>query len=64
MVRALECHFSPLPPMTVEAIGYGAGSHNLNGRPNVLRISVGELGQLTQPIGQVEDSQIAEKHWT
>jgi pyridinium-3,5-bisthiocarboxylic acid mononucleotide nickel chelatase len=43
MIRALECHFSSFPAMTVDAIGYGAGTHNLKGHPNVLRISVGEL---------------------
>lgn len=43
MIRALECGFSPFPEMTVDAIGYGAGSRNLNGHPNVLRISVGGL---------------------
>lgn len=52
MIRALECRFSPFPAMTVEAIGYGAGSRNLNGRPNVLRISVGELSEPLQATGQ------------
>jgi uncharacterized protein (DUF111 family) len=33
---------SPLPPMRVEAIGYGAGSRDFADRPNVLRIMVGE----------------------
>jgi uncharacterized protein (DUF111 family) len=48
MVRALECRFSPFPEMTVDTIGYGAGSRNLNGHPNVLRISVGELNAPVQ----------------
>lgn len=51
MIRALECRFSPFPAMTVEAIGYGAGSCNLNGRPNVLRISVGEVDESVQALG-------------
>lgn len=51
MIRALECGFSPFPEMTVDAIGYGAGSRNLNGHPNVLRISVGELDASAQAQG-------------
>jgi uncharacterized protein (TIGR00299 family) protein len=34
--------FGPLPSMTISAIGYGAGTRDLLGRPNVLRIVVGE----------------------
>jgi len=43
LVRALGCRFSAFPMMNVEVIGYGAGSRNPHGSPNVLRISVGEL---------------------
>jgi uncharacterized protein (DUF111 family) len=50
MVRALQCQFSPFPAMRVDAIGYGAGSCNLKGRPNVVRISVGELDESTHPL--------------
>ena len=49
MLRALECRFSSFPQMTVETIGYGAGYKNLNGQPNVLRISVGDLKQRRGP---------------
>ena len=45
LVRALGCRFSAFPVMSVEAIGYGAGSRNPHGTPNVLRISVGELAE-------------------
>ena len=34
--------FGPQPHMTVSAIGYGAGTADLEGQPNVLRIMVGE----------------------
>jgi len=43
LIRALNCRFSEFPPMKVERIGYGAGTRNPSGNPNVLRISIGEL---------------------
>jgi len=37
--------FGPQPPMTVSAIGYGAGAADLEGQPNVLRIMIGEAAE-------------------
>jgi len=34
--------FGPQPPMSVSAIGYGAGTTDLEGQPNVLRMMVGD----------------------
>jgi uncharacterized protein (TIGR00299 family) protein len=34
--------FGPVPPMTIERIGYGAGMRDNPGTPNVLRILIGE----------------------
>jgi pyridinium-3,5-bisthiocarboxylic acid mononucleotide nickel chelatase len=34
--------YGPLPPMRLEAAGHGAGSRDTPGRPNVLRLLVGE----------------------
>lgn len=34
--------YGPLPGMTVDRIGYGAGSKDFRGRPNVLRVVIGE----------------------
>lgn len=42
LLRALNVTSSNFPAMTVHATGYGAGSRDLAGRPNVLRLVVGE----------------------
>jgi pyridinium-3,5-bisthiocarboxylic acid mononucleotide nickel chelatase len=36
--------YGPLPPLTLQAVGNGAGSREIPGRPNVLRLLVGEDG--------------------
>jgi hypothetical protein len=48
LVRALDCSFSAFPSINVESIGYGAGSRELDGRPSVLRVSVGELTNVAE----------------
>jgi uncharacterized protein (TIGR00299 family) protein len=45
IVATLCSHFGPQPPMTVSAIGYGAGTADLEGQPNVLRLMVGEAAE-------------------
>ena len=42
LVATLAEAFGPWPPMTVAAVGYGAGDKELDGVPNVLRLVVGE----------------------
>jgi hypothetical protein len=42
LVTAHAQAYGPLPPLRVEAIGHGAGSRDTPGRPNVLRLIVGE----------------------
>ncbi|MBI9084531.1 MAG: nickel pincer cofactor biosynthesis protein LarC [Desulfobacterales bacterium] len=36
-------HFGPMPAMTVEKIGYGAGTREFNDRPNLLRVLLGTV---------------------
>jgi uncharacterized protein (TIGR00299 family) protein len=45
IVAALCDSFGPQPAMTVSAIGYGAGTADLEGQPNVLRIMIGESAE-------------------
>src|SRR5713101_878785 len=49
IVAALCDSFGPQPPMSVSAIGYGAGAADLEGQPNVLRLMVGEAAEKTMP---------------
>ncbi len=49
LLRALDCTFGQQPAMTVDQIGYGAGSRNPPGFPNVLRIHVGDSTEIKQP---------------
>ena len=47
LVRTLASSFGPLPAMTITASGYGAGGRELEGRPNVVQVVVGERAELT-----------------
>src|SRR2546426_12193866 len=54
LVATLAQSFGPLPPMKVERIGYGAGSRDLRGHPNLLRLFLGqriELGTRDSGVG-------------
>ena len=42
LVAALCEGYGPLPPMRLEAVGYGAGARELDERPNLVRVLVGE----------------------
>ena len=44
LLRALRCTFGPAPKFAAGAIGYGAGTRNPERFPNVLRLSLGEIG--------------------
>jgi uncharacterized protein (TIGR00299 family) protein len=48
LLKGLVRAFGPMPPMTVDRIGYGVGSRNLADRPNLLRILVGTETQELQ----------------
>jgi pyridinium-3,5-bisthiocarboxylic acid mononucleotide nickel chelatase len=51
ILQGLSASFDPLPPFTLEKVGYGAGNLDLPGRPNLLRLV---LGRPTLPVGRRE----------
>ncbi|MGB8582294.1 MAG: nickel pincer cofactor biosynthesis protein LarC [Candidatus Sulfotelmatobacter sp.] len=42
IVKTLASHFSSFPEMKIERSGYGAGSRDFPGHPNVLRLTIGQ----------------------
>ncbi len=42
LMTALADEFGPLPAMTVSAVGYGAGTADIPGRPNVVQVVIGQ----------------------
>jgi uncharacterized protein (DUF111 family) len=55
LVATLVDHFGPLPPLTLETIGYGAGTRDLAERPNILRLLVGEMAASGDDSGWEQD---------
>ena len=41
ILKACEAQCEPCPPMTLAAVGYGAGTRDLPGHPNLLRLYLG-----------------------
>ena len=57
LLRALCDDFGPLPDMRVSATGYGAGSRDINGMPNVLQVVIGEsstIAKVSEPMVLLE----------
>jgi uncharacterized protein (TIGR00299 family) protein len=51
LLAALATGFGPLPAMSIECSGFGAGSRELEGRPNVTQVVIGEQAEVL-PAGQ------------
>ncbi|MFZ4720724.1 MAG: nickel pincer cofactor biosynthesis protein LarC, partial [Ilumatobacteraceae bacterium] len=47
LMTALADEFGPMPALTVTAVGYGAGSRDIPGRPNVVQVVIGETPEPT-----------------
>ncbi|MEO6318494.1 MAG: nickel insertion protein, partial [Acidimicrobiales bacterium] len=41
LVAALTSGFGPLPPMTIDCSGFGAGSRDIDGQPNATQVVIG-----------------------
>jgi uncharacterized protein (DUF111 family) len=57
LLAALAAGFGPLPAMTIDATGFGAGTRDLDGRPNLTQVVLGrDAGALVpgQPLVLVE----------
>jgi hypothetical protein len=57
ILRMLNVEYAPLPPLRVQASGYGAGGRDTPGQPNLLRLMVGEAEApepATEPIAILE----------
>jgi len=42
ILKAMASRFGPMPSMKLQAVGYGAGTYDLPGQANILRIAIGE----------------------
>ena len=54
LLSALVERWGPLPAMTVEASGYGAGTRDLDGRVNAAQLVVGTLAEKTSMVGDAQ----------
>lgn len=52
LLSALVKGWGPLPAMRIDAVGYGAGSGELDGRPNLTQVVLGEAAAATPVDGQ------------
>jgi uncharacterized protein (TIGR00299 family) protein len=54
LLTTLAAGFGAMPAMTPTAIGYGAGGHDIDGRPNVVQVVIGQTAPAStaEPPGQ------------
>ena len=50
ILAAMASSFGPLPPMRIDATGFGAGTHDIDGLPNCTQVVVGQ--SLAASLGQ------------
>jgi uncharacterized protein (TIGR00299 family) protein len=60
IVSVLASRFSHFPQMKPENTGYGAGSRDFKGVPNVVRLTIGEAAQLDSLPARIEEISILE----
>jgi pyridinium-3,5-bisthiocarboxylic acid mononucleotide nickel chelatase len=59
LLTSLAAGFGPLPPMAVTATGFGAGTREIDGRPNVTQVVLGTVAESSaersgQPVALLE----------
>ncbi len=57
LLAALASGFGPMPPMTIESTGFGAGSRDIDGQPNATQVVLGEPSEAVlggQPVVVLE----------
>jgi uncharacterized protein (TIGR00299 family) protein len=52
LLATMATHWGPMPPMTVEATGFGAGSAELEALPNLTQVVLGTSAAQDLPAGQ------------
>jgi pyridinium-3,5-bisthiocarboxylic acid mononucleotide nickel chelatase len=52
LLTSLAAGFGPLPPMAVTATGFGAGTREIDGRPNVTQVVLGTVAESAERSGQ------------
>lgn len=52
LMVALADSFGPMPSLRVEAVGYGAGTRDIAGRPNVVQVVIGDAVDASDGPGQ------------
>jgi uncharacterized protein (TIGR00299 family) protein len=52
LLAATAAGYGPMPALTIEATGYGAGSREIDGLPNVTQVVIGSPLAAAEPAGQ------------
>ena len=60
LMAALADSFGAMPPLTVSSVGYGAGTNDIPGRANVVKVVIGETLETTVLSGAGQDVQLLE----
>ena len=60
LMAALADSFGAMPPLTVSSVGYGAGTNDIPGRANVVKVVIGETLKQTVLSGAGQDVQLLE----
>lgn len=60
LMVALADSFGAMPPLTVSTVGYGAGTNDIPGRANLVKVVIGETLEQTVLSGAGQDVQLLE----